>query len=294
MHPRTIDSVPVHSLYGESTALDVDFMHIERIRSRSEQFDWSIDAHTHLGLVQVMLVLGGAVHVTLDETRYDLPAPAVITTPPGVVHSFEFEPHSSGFVITLADGRLDTLALGTWIRQRLFDRGVTLSVPTDDALADRLGLLCEEMFREHETLDTGRVAIMEAIGGAVLMILARQVDNANASSDRRGPHDRFREFRQAVEDHYAEHWPLRRYADLLHMSESSLNRVCRSFAGTTAFDIVQGRLETEARRRLMYTTVPIHRLATDLGFVDPSYFSRFFKRRTGMAPREYRQTVQPS
>ncbi|MGA9596208.1 MAG: helix-turn-helix domain-containing protein [Acidimicrobiia bacterium] len=290
---RRADTVPVHSLYGEPTAHVVDFLHIERIRSRSELFDWLIDPHKHPGLAQVMLVLDGAVHVSLDETTRDLPAPAVITTPPGVVHSFDFVYESAGFVITVADDRLETMAMGRWIRERLFVNGLTLALDTGDAVVPRLRVLCEELFREHEAVDTGRVPIMESIVLVILTILARKVDTIDALSVRRRPHDRFREFRAAVEDHYADHWPLGRYADLLHMSESSLNRVCRAVAGVTAFEIVQGRLELEARRRLIYTAVPVHRLATELGFVDPSYFSRFFRRRTGTTPNEFRRFHQP-
>ncbi len=60
-----------------------------------------------------------------------------------------------------------------------------------------------------------------------------------------------------------------RYAKALHISESSLNRVCRAVAGATAFQLITRRLEIEARRRLTYSTVPIHRIASDLGFADP-------------------------
>lgn len=290
---KHIHAVPVHSLYGEPSGHDVDFLHIERLRSRSELFDWSIDAHTHPGLVQAMLVLGGAVRVTLDEMVHDLPAPAAITTPPGVVHSFKLQSGSSGFVITLSDGRLDGLALGRWIRERVFDHGMAMSLSGDDAIVRRLRALCEELFSEHETIDIGRVPIMEAIVGVILAKLARRVEAVGDSSSRSKPHDRFREFRMAVEEHFAEQWPVRRYADLLHMSESAMNRVCLAVTECTAFEIVQRRLELEARRRLIHTTVPVHRLAADLGFSDASYFSRFFRRRTGRAPAEFRRVHQP-
>jgi AraC family transcriptional regulator, transcriptional activator of pobA len=291
---RLSSTVPVHSLYGEPTARVVDFLHIERIRSRSERFDWSIDVHTHPGLCQVVFVSDGTTRVRLDAETYDLAASAVVTIPPGVVHSFAFEPGTSGYVITLADGQLDGMALGSWTRRRLFHHGVTLSLAGDDAIVDRLRALCSEMLQEHDTVDTGRVPILEAILGAILLSIARKVDNTTTPAGRRPASNLFREFRMAVEDHYTEHWQLSRYVDLLHVSESSLNRTCRAIAGATAFEILQGRLELEARRRLMYTTVPIQRLAGELGFLDPAYFSRFFKRRTGVTPNEFRRSHRPA
>ena len=292
-HDTTADTVQFHSLYGEPSAYLVDFLHIERLRSRSELFDWSIDPHAHPGLEQVMLIFSGGARVTLDDTAYDLVAPVVISTPSGAIHSFDLEPESSGFVVTLSDGHLSDLAMGTWIRDRLFGRGTVVPLGTDNGIEARVKALCEELLCEHDTIDTGRVPTMDALVQVILVLLARQVEQVTGPP--RGPlPDQFREFRMAVEDHYMEHWPLQQYADLLYMSESSLNRVCRSAAGTTAFELIQGRLELEARRRLIYTTVPIHRLATDLGFLDPSYFSRFFRRRTGMAPKEFRRLHQPA
>jgi AraC family transcriptional activator of pobA len=57
----------------------------------------------------------------------------------------------------------------------------------------------------------------------------------------------------------------------------------------SAFELIQDRLVREACRRLIYVAVPVTQLAYELGFVDPGYFCRFFKRRTGKTPNEYRR-----
>ena len=45
----------------------------------------------------------------------------------------------------------------------------------------------------------------------------------------------------------------------------------------------------EAKRGLIYTTLPVSKIGFDLGFNDPAYFSRFFTRRAGMSPAAYRK-----
>jgi AraC family transcriptional regulator, transcriptional activator of pobA len=52
------------------------------------------------------------------------------------------------------------------------------------------------------------------------------------------------------------------------------------------------RVLLEARRLLAYTAAPVAEVARDLGFDDPSYFSRFFARRAGQAPQDYRAALQ--
>jgi AraC family transcriptional activator of pobA len=59
--------------------------------------------------------------------------------------------------------------------------------------------------------------------------------------------------------------------------------------GTTAFDLIQQRLALEARRRLVFRAHPVQGIAAELGFKDPAYFSRFFRRHCGMSPAEFRR-----
>lgn len=285
--------LPLNSLYGDTSGAKVDFIHIEPLHQTSEAYDWSIDAHTHAGLHQVVLLLDGGVRVTLDDLTYDLPAPAVIAIPVGVVHSFEYNPRSSGFMLAIAEVQLDGSSVGAWLRSRLFKDAVTLALHDDDELTRRLELLAAEILREQDTVDIGRVATIDWLTRTLLVLLARESSRFQQPGFGLGGSDLFRDFQSKVEERYVYHWTVRQYAQALHISESTLNRICQTVAGTTAFEIIKGRLEVEARRRLIYSTFPIHRIAAELGFADASYFARFFRRRTGVSPREFRARHQP-
>ena len=52
--------------------------------------------------------------------------------------------------------------------------------------------------------------------------------------------------------------------------------------------VLQARLVHEAQRDLVYTNTSIKRLASNLGFEDEGYFGRFFRKHTGLTPREFR------
>jgi len=279
---------PLYSLYGDRSGARLDFVHIEPLRDRSELFDWSIEPHTHAALHQVVLLFGGRVEVALDEHSYDLAAPGVVVIPAGVVHSFEFEPDSAGFVLAIAEAHLDGSPIGSSLRSLLFEEGMSVGLGHNDVLATRLNVLAGEIMREQESVDIGRTATIDWLTRTVLVLLARESSRFEHSGSGARSSDLFRDFQNLVEHHYIDHWPVAKYASSLHISESSLNRLCRTVSATTAFEIIRARLETEARRRLIYSPLPIQRIAGDLGFADPSYFSRFFRGRTGLAPREFR------
>jgi AraC family transcriptional activator of pobA len=79
------------------------------------------------------------------------------------------------------------------------------------------------------------------------------------------------------------------YADALGITPSHLNTVCKQLTGKSTLEVVHERLGLAARRELAYTERNIAGVAHRLGFEDPSYFTRFFKRETGVTPGEFRR-----
>jgi AraC-like DNA-binding protein len=53
--------------------------------------------------------------------------------------------------------------------------------------------------------------------------------------------------------------------------------------------LVHARLMAEARLRLRETAQPVEQIGYGLGFRDPSYFNRFFRRLSGLSPGAYRK-----
>ncbi len=59
--------------------------------------------------------------------------------------------------------------------------------------------------------------------------------------------------------------------------------------GVTAGHLIRQRVLSEAKRQLVFTTQPIHDIAKELAFADPSHFARFFRKQTGTTPHEFRE-----
>lgn len=56
----------------------------------------------------------------------------------------------------------------------------------------------------------------------------------------------------------------------------------------TVSQMIQARLVLEVKRRLIYTRATLDEIAADMGFKDPGYFSRYFKRAVGVPPGRFR------
>lgn len=96
-------------------------------------------------------------------------------------------------------------------------------------------------------------------------------------------------FRNLVELHFREQWPIARYAKALAISHDRLHAVSVRTLQRTPLQLVHERLTHEAGQRLARSGFTIEQIAADLGFPSTTYFSRFFSRQTGLSPGRYRR-----
>jgi len=282
--------IPVFSLYGEAGAVAPEFIHVEDIRSRSERYRWEISEHRHHGLFQFLLLHEGAADVTLERRQRHAQAPCAVALPSGVTHAFRFAPGTKGYVLTIEESTLSRAPGGGAHPAALLDAAVLIDLSAAPDKVARLAALFEQIAVEFHEGGVATGAVLQWLTSAALAIVLRLNDDAaRAGTGAARDIAAFHRFRALVEMHLAEHWPAPRYAAALGMSESRLNRICHAAAGKSALEVVQDRLTLEARRRLIHVAGPISSLAYELGFEDPAYFWRFFKRRTGMTPREFRK-----
>ena len=81
----------------------------------------------------------------------------------------------------------------------------------------------------------------------------------------------------------------RHYADALRVPPAALAHALREVSGRSTKELVTERVMLEAARLLRFTDLTVGEIAFRVGFEDPLYFSRAFKRHSGLAPQGYRE-----
>lgn len=286
--------IPVFRLYGEAgEAMVPGFVHVERISSRAPLHDWQIRAHRHAHLSQAFLVTaGGGVH-RIDDQEGPFDAPWLMWVPADTVHGFSFRPGTEGFVVSVADD-----FLGTVIRHD--PEAPHLRTVADDTFSGAMGLLeeidielglvFEALLREASGSYLGSISATAALIKLLLVGVVRtralRKIIGPAAEARAGL---YRRYRKLVETRLRESWSVSRYASELCITTDRLHAACTEAAGMAPQEILHDRLMLEAKRSLIFTTMSVTEIATDLGFGDPAYFSRFFANRAGMSPTAYRR-----
>lgn len=96
------------------------------------------------------------------------------------------------------------------------------------------------------------------------------------------------QFKQLIVKYIHHHQSISFYAQHLNVSPNHLNKVVKQTTGKHASMLIAEMLVLEARVLLKHSELTISEIAFKLGFVDQSYFSRFFKTHTGNTPKQYR------
>ncbi len=240
-----------------------------------------------------MIVRGGG-EMSFEARSIAFEAPVAIVIPATTAHGFRFRADATeGWVLTFTEDVAQASASAParrWRALRALAADPVVPLPGEAETA-RLGALCADL---HEERFLARQGYRLAMRG-YLALLAIAVARLAASRARTGaatlePADPTVDaLRYLVEEHFRRERQLAFYAGKLAMTPDRLNDHVKRAAGVTAGHMIRQRVLTEAKRQLVFTNQPIHEIAYDLTFADPSHFARFFRKQTGTTPQAFRE-----
>jgi len=99
------------------------------------------------------------------------------------------------------------------------------------------------------------------------------------------------DFQNLLDQQYEREHNVQFYADALHITPKGLNKAVKKELGRTVSDLIKEKLVIEAKRELYLKDRSVKEIAFKLGFDDPAYFSRFFKKETTHSPKEYAELL---
>ena len=73
----------------------------------------------------------------------------------------------------------------------------------------------------------------------------------------------------------------------MNISSKHLNRITKEVIGKTASEVITDRIILEAKRRVLHTKNNFSEVAFSLGYDDYAYFSKLFKKASGLTPTAF-------
>ncbi len=289
MARRTIPSIEMH-LYGQEhlRAEGVVIMPIMESFSPSRQLP-----HYH-DFFQVSLVDGNGT-LMHDFREHDIRGPTLFFLRPGQVHTIGVRDQLRGTVISFTQEFFDhrTPPPSRLYELPFFSPGASVPwLSLDEAQTQLFKAMCAELQSEFDAALPEAAEALRAMLHILFVRTARLYSTAHPTGEASRGSLLARQFCLEVERHFREWQALAPYAKQLAVSVNHLNEVVSEHTGHAAGDLIRQRRLLDAKRLLLHSDLSVSEIGYQLGFDDPSYFSRFFRRYSTRTPAQFREEIR--
>lgn len=253
-------------------------------------------AHVHSFYEILWFQEGTGVH-TVDFNDYEVAPGTIFFLAPGQVHHFDRKEGYKGVAIKMCTDMMRDKASGgnadsLFLKYNSFHTYDSTPYYTiDDHTAQMIKPLVDDMEEESRHYgELGNVDILKSLLCIFLVKIQRYgIHETDKNLDMLKPsHRLFILFRRMVEKEYHHLHTVQEYADRLNVAVRTLNKSVNECSGKSPLAFINERIILEAKRMAKYTNMMIKEIAASLGYDDPSYFVKLFKRQTGFLPSEFR------
>ena len=269
---------------------------------KSQQFQVEVfDANRHFSVkyphrhdfFEVLYLLKGSGYHVIDGNKYEIKPPCVFFMSPGQAHKLELSNDIEGFIFIFTS---DFYLLNRSNQNSLIEFPFFYTIHQDNP---PLLLENENDIRFLENLFRQSIAEISRPGDYFLEMLRSILDlilttcaaryhvNENMLNKGKGQ-ILVKRFFHLVEENHQKNLSLSDYSGMIGVTPNHLTQIVKLLTGKTSSQIIKAKQLLEIKRLLVHTNLSVSEIANQLNFEDQSYFTKFFKRETGITPIQYR------
>lgn len=248
---------------------------------RLEDFEGTYDN----SLYQIRFYLSEG-QVTINEDSYLVAVNDVHIIKPNVVCN-TVDAETSGYVFLFSDSFLDRVQMhcSSSLRNQLaihaIPNVVHIRLELVSKLRSYIDLISEEIIHGDN---------LEAIEKMISIVFLYLFDCKNlAHIDSRFDSEKVCCLLKSIDENFKEHQHALFYSKLLSVSVRRMNELTTATLARTVTMLIQERIMLEAKREIILGRMSMKEIAFMLGYIDNAYFSRVFKKSTGISPSEFKQ-----
>jgi AraC-like DNA-binding protein len=260
-----------------------------------EEIEHNLMPHLHDFYSIFWIESGEAIHAT-EFVEYSLKADTILFVPPGLKHRMYIDKSVGGTYMLFNEdfvqyNRKNYVPLKEY---RLFNNPdykslVTVLPEKREKLSNITGLIFDEIrnsddYSQDIVLNLLHLFLLES-----RRIFDQQYQTPKEYEPDSTPDTTIIKFKQLIEENYMTEKSVTPYAEMLNINPSCLNELSKRTTGITAGELIRNRVIDETKKLLYSSSRSGKEIAFELGFDDPAYFSRFFRKYTGQTLKEFRE-----
>jgi len=249
-----------------------------------------VDQPTLMPEMRILIIKNGWARpvINMMERRFEA-GDLVFLGTNGILQYKDASSDVQGIGLSISD-ELFSLAIGNRIPQA-FDghlRHFQLRLQPDELeYLDQLHLMLYRHLRQQDGSSQVTLHLLSAFLWYVDHLWSRQEQTYRESQTRE--QRLFTDFIQLVSEFAPEHHTIDYYASRLCITPRYMSTIIKQVSGKSAKQWIDDALVTRIKIELKHTDKSVARICDEMNFPNPSFLTKFFKRMTGMTPREFRQ-----
>lgn len=285
----TIKQYHLHKAHLEKLQFEVYSLNEYRKRNLKK----ATIPHSHSYYQLIWFLGGGGIH-TVDFASYPVEDNTALFISKDQVHSFDDNLDIKGWLIHFNESFFMHSDVDIFLKYRIFNIEqnpcYAVDVETAAIATTYITLIRKELAQRHRF---GYEDVIRFLLKSLLINLerVRQKEPERRIEFTNLYEKQFFTFKQLVEEHYTQGLSVNAYANLMNVSSKTLTTITKTIGGQSPLQLVAERIVLEAKRLLKFTTLRVSEIAFRLGFDDPSYFIKYFRRQIGHSPGDYRNII---
>jgi len=244
--------------------------------------------HRHNSYVLVFFTKGSGTH-EIDFDKFIIQPGSVFFMQPGQIHHWDLSDDIEGFVIFYSKEMYNLYFGQKSIDQYSFYSSVN-TIPEiifDNAEAKAILPYFDAMILENQSNQMMKQDKIMNLLDIIHIEIARKYSETHLH-EAHSNNVKIKNFEVLLEQKFKKEKAPSFYAPKLSITLKHLNRICNEILQKTTTEVITNRIILEAKRMLMDKNFTVNEIATELGYDDYSYFTRLFKKHSGMTPSAFR------
>ena len=248
--------------------------------------------HKH-DFYEVLYLSNGSGYHIIDSNKYEIRPPCIFFMSPGQAHKLELSNDIEGYIFIFTS---EFYLLNQKNKNRLLEFPFFFSVEQvnppiylnkiDDKYIKTLFERCSNIvFNNGQSSDEIARSTLDLI---LLTCNDLYPEDYKALQKSKG-HILVKKFLLLIEENYHKNLRIGNYADMLAITSNHLTQMVKQITGTTSVDILHKKTVVEIKRLLLHTDLTVAEISDAMNFPDQSYFTKYFKKITGVSPLNYRK-----
>ena len=278
---------PTYTIQNFNAPIRKNDLYVNTFKNHLKEHAFIEKPHRHSFYLLVLFTNGSGIH-EIDFDRYEIKPGSLFVLQPGQMHHWELSDDIEGYIVFYSQEIYNLHFGNRKIEEYPFYQSVR-NIP--EIIFGKNELASILPYFELMTNGQDNASILLNLLDCIHIEIAKKY-TAESNHIVHSYNHKIQQFETILEHHYKAEKSPSFYASKMNITLKHLNRISKDILDKTVTELITARVLLEAKRLLINPKKSISQVAAELGFENYSYFTKLFKKQSGITPSEFRSSLK--